>query len=203
MGHSNLDNNRKAKQYKLFPHKYLPQYEYSFWIDGTFQIKGSIREYIYKYLKNPILNVLHDERICIYDEAIVSAGIRRYPAKILENQMEYYKEMGFPPNYGVASLGAIFRQQNNPKVIKIMEDWWEEINKFTNQDQVSYSYVCWKNDFHPSVSDVYYWKNEYWTKRETYQHNIVYNNSLTSTNLIKNIENEKAIISNLHPNETY
>lgn len=111
--------------------------------------------------------------------------------------------MGFPPNYGVASLGAIFRQHNNPKVIKIMEDWWEEINKFTNQDQVSYSYVCWKNDFHPSVSDVYYWKNEYWTKRETYQHNIVYNNSLTSTNLIKNIENEKAIISNLDSNETY
>ena len=203
MEHSNLDNNRKAKQYKLFPHKYLSQYEYSFWLDGTFQIKGSIREYIYKYLKNPILNVLHDERICIYDEAIVSAGMPRYPAKILENQMKHYKEIGFPSNYGVASLGAIFRQHNNPKVIKIMEDWWEEINKFTNQDQVSYSYVCWKNDFHPSVSDVYYWKNEYWTKTEEYQHNIVYNNSLTSTNLIKNIENEKAKISNLYPNETY
>lgn len=203
MEHSNLDNNRKAKQYRLFPHKYLSQYEYSFWLDGTFQIKGSIREYIYKYLKNPILNVLHDERICVYDEATVSAGIRRYPAKTLENQMNSYKEMGFPSNYGVVSSGAMFRQHNNPKVIKIMEDWWEEITKFTNQDQVSYSYVCWKNDFHPSVSDVYYWKNEYWTKGETYQHNIVYNNSLTSNNLIKNIEDEKAIISNLSPNETY
>lgn len=203
MEHSNLDNNRKAKQYKLFPHKYLSQYEYSFWLDGTFQIKGSIREYIYKYLKNPILNVIHDERTCIYDEAIVSAGISRYPAKILENQIENYKNMGFPFNYGVVSLGAIFRQHNNPIVIKIMEDWWEEINKFTNQDQVSYSYVCWKNNFHPSISDVYYWKNKYWTKGETYQHNIVYNNSLTSNNLIKNIDNKKTLISNLSPNETY
>ena len=50
MGHYNLDNNRKAKQYKLFPHKYLSQYEYSFWLDGSFQIIGSIREYIYKYM---------------------------------------------------------------------------------------------------------------------------------------------------------
>lgn len=101
MEHSTLDNNRKAKQYKLFPHKYLSQYEYSFWIDGTFQIKGSIREYIYKYLKNPILNVLHDERICIYDEAIVSAGIRRYPAKILENQMKIIKKWDFLPIMGL------------------------------------------------------------------------------------------------------
>ena len=48
MEESVLDNNRKAKKYKLLPHKYLKDYKYSFWLDGTFKIKGSIREYIYK-----------------------------------------------------------------------------------------------------------------------------------------------------------
>ena len=41
MDESILDNNRKAKQYKLLPHKYLKDYKYSFWLDGTFKIKGS------------------------------------------------------------------------------------------------------------------------------------------------------------------
>ena len=51
MEDSTLDNNRKAKQYKLLPHKYLKDYKYSFWLDGTFKIKGSIREYIYENIK--------------------------------------------------------------------------------------------------------------------------------------------------------
>ena len=51
---SNLDNNRIAKQFKVLPHKYLKEYKYSFWIDGSFRITGSIREYVCKYLKNPI-----------------------------------------------------------------------------------------------------------------------------------------------------
>ena len=43
MDDSNLDNNRKAKRYKVLPHKYLKDYEYSFWLDGTFKVKSSLR----------------------------------------------------------------------------------------------------------------------------------------------------------------
>ena len=50
MDDSFLDNNRKAKQYKIFPNKFLSEYKYSFWLDGTFKIKGSIRQYIYNNL---------------------------------------------------------------------------------------------------------------------------------------------------------
>ena len=46
MEDSILDDNRTAKQYRLFPHVYFPDFKYSFWLDGTFKIKGSIREYI-------------------------------------------------------------------------------------------------------------------------------------------------------------
>ena len=127
MEDSNLDNNRKAKQYRLFPHKYLSDYKYSFWIDSSFKIIGSIREYIYKYLKNSMLNVLHDERNCIYDEFIISASMDRYPTAILEKQIEKYQNEDMPSHYGLVSSGFIFREHKNPKIIKLMEDWWKEI----------------------------------------------------------------------------
>ena len=198
---SNLDNNRIAKQFKVLPHKYLKEYKYSFWIDGSFRITGSIREYVCKYLKNPILNVVHDERDCIYEETNFSSSMARYPTAILTKQIEYYKSKKFPAHYGLISGGFIFRQHNNPKVIQLMEDWWEEILKYTNQDQISYVYVCWKNNFHPSVSDVFTWNNKYWNKGEGYQHNTIINDYLTSYNVINNIESKNISLLNLSQSE--
>lgn len=201
MEDSNLDNNRKAKQYKVLPHKYLANYKYSFWIDASFKIIGSIREYVYKYLKNPMLNVLHDERCCVYDEVIVSAGLDRYPSAILSKQLEYYENQGLPHHYGLVSCGIIFREHANQKIIELMENWWSEILEYTNQDQVSFAYVCWKNGFHPSVSNVYTWNNEYWIKCNEYIHNTILTNSRTADNLIERIESGKTSISNLEPCE--
>ena len=148
-----------------------------------------------------MLNVSHDERDCIYEETKVSAGLQRYPTETLIKQSEDYKKQGLPSHYGLPSAGAIFRKHNDSSVIKLMEDWWLENLKYTNQDQISFTYACWKNDFHPSVSDVYYWNNKYWTKGEGYHHNFVLRNALTSYNLIKNIESNKISISDLGPTE--
>ena len=186
MDETTLDNNRKAKQYKLLPHKYLKDYKYSFWLDGTFRIKGSIREYIYKNIKadSPMLCVVHTERDCVYEEYEASKIIPRYPRSVMEEQITYYKNQGFPEKYGLGVMGAIFRKHNDKAVIKVMEDWWEENIKFTNQDQLSFAYVCWVNDFHPSVSLIYYWDNEYWAKdKGNYHHKVVFSMPITSDNL--------------------
>ena len=186
MEESILDNNRKAKQYKLLPHKYLKDYKYSFWLDGTFKIKGSIREYIYNNIRanSKMLVVVHTERDCVYEEYKASKIIPRYPRAVMEEQVEFYKSQGFPAHYGLGVMGALFRQHNHPDVIKVMDDWWDENIKYTNQDQLSFAYVCWANDFHPSVSRIYYWDNEYWAKEgENYHHKVVLTTPITSDNL--------------------
>ena len=106
MEETTLDNNRKAKQYKLLPHKYLKDYKYSFWLDGTFRIKGSIREYIYKNIRasSPMLCVVHTERDCVYEEYEASKIIPRYPRAVMEEQINYYKSQGFPEKYGWKSF---------------------------------------------------------------------------------------------------
>ncbi|WP_409200102.1 glycosyltransferase domain-containing protein [Methanobrevibacter sp. DSM 116169] len=203
MEDSNLDDNRKAKQYKVLTHKYLPEYKYSFWIDGTFKIKGSIREYIYKYINSPMLLDVHPERDCIYDEGDSSCEFSRYSNLIISKQIENYYNEKMPKHYGLPVLGAIFREHNNPKIIELMNSWWEEIIIYTNQDQISLTYLMWKFDFHPSVSDVYYWINEYWSKEGKYHHKKEITSPLCSTNLIENLEGNIKDINHLKKEELY
>lgn len=190
MDDSFLDNNRKAKQYKIFPNKFLSEYKYSFWLDGTFKIKGSIRQYIYNNLKkgSNMLTVIHTERDCVYREYEISKKIPRYPSAIMEEQVNCYKKEGFPSSYGLAVMGAIFRKHDDEDVIRLMNGWWDEIIKFSNQDQLSFAYVAWKQDFHPSVSLIYYWDNEYWSKEEGYyHHNEIFKTPLTIENFKKKL----------------
>lgn len=196
-----LDNNRIAKQFKVLPHKYLPEYKYSFWLDGTFKIKGSIREYIYKFVNSKMLCVVHPERDCIYDEAQVSKIFVRYPNYTILKQIETYEEEGMPKHFGLPVLGAIFRKHNDSEIISLMEQWWEEIIKFTNQDQLGFTYLMWKNNFMVSVASVYYWKNEYWTKEGEYHHKETVEDYVTSKNLLKKLEGNIQEVNSLTKEE--
>jgi hypothetical protein len=188
MEDSTLDDNRIAKQYKVFPNKYFPNNKYSFWLDGSFKIVGSIREYVYKYIKSSMLTVVHPERDCIFDEALSSIQFPRYSNYTIGKQVDKYRNEGMPSHYGLPSLGAIFRKHDDPEIISLMEQWWEEIINYTNQDQLSFTYLMWKNNFHPSVSSEYIWINDYWTKADDFHHKVELDDYITSRNLIKSLE---------------
>ena len=188
MEDSTLDNNRKAKQYKVFPNKYLPDYKYSLWIDGSFKIVGSIREYINNFINSKMLVVVHPERDCIYEEANESIKFPRYSNYTINKQTENYASMGMPAHYGLPALGSIFREHNDPIIVDLMNQWWEEIIKYTNQDQLSFTYLMWKNNFQPSVSKVYCWINKYWIIEGQSHHKHEIDEYITSRNLIKSLE---------------
>jgi hypothetical protein len=46
------DNNRNAKRFKVLPHRYFQDYEYSIFIDGNMSVRGNINELVDKYLKD-------------------------------------------------------------------------------------------------------------------------------------------------------
>lgn len=189
MEDSNLDNNRRAKKYKVLPHKYFPNYKYSFWIDASLTIKGSIREYLQSYVCNEMLCVVNNETKDIYEEYKISNFQSRYPKYILKKQINNYKSKGFPKNYGIALTGVLFRQHNNPLIIKIMEEWWDEIIKYSTLCQLSFPYVTWKNDFHPTGSDIYVYANDFWgTAKKGNIHAKNTKSFLSTSNLSRNIK---------------
>ena len=69
------DNNRNAKRFKVLPHRYLKDYEYSVFIDGNMSVRGDLNEFVDKYLVDSNVaffshsNNNLDGRNCAYDEA--------------------------------------------------------------------------------------------------------------------------------------
>lgn len=150
------DPNRNAKKYKVLPHRYLSEYDYSVWIDGNILIVNDIRDLIqkHKYQVFDHNQTVLDPRDCIYQEyqAIINLG-RQNGGNYKDNpetmytQVKRYMDEGYPPNNGLATNPIILRHHNDTQVIDVMEDWWTEIKYGSRRDQLSFDYVAWKNKF--------------------------------------------------------
>jgi len=134
------------RRVKLLPHRYFPEYEYSVYIDGNFDIVGDLEELINRYLKTNLIAVFaHPERICIYDEARTCIDHKKGNRDVIKKQMQKYRQHGYPEKNGLIAGGIILRKHNYPDVVRLMEDWWSEINFHSKRDQLSFNYVSWKN----------------------------------------------------------
>jgi len=161
----NLDNIRKNRIYKILPHIFLPEYDYSLYIDGNFRIIGDIDEYITRFLKNNhMLCFIHPERNCIYEEAQTVLKMGKDSEKFVSPQINKYKSENYPKNNGLIAGGILFRKHNNPPVVKIMNAWWRMVEFYSRRDQLSFNYVCWKYDFNFDMCNLSYWDNEYFER---------------------------------------
>jgi len=134
------------RKYKILPHIYLKNYDISLYIDSNIKIKRNPIDLVNKYLANSLIAMpKHFKNNCIYKEAkdIIKNGKER--KDIVLKQIKFYKDQGFPENFGLAENGIILRKHNAKPVIKLMECWWEQINKFAKRDQLSFMYCVWKN----------------------------------------------------------
>ena len=161
------DNNRNAKRFKVLPHRYLKDYEYSVFIDGNMSVRGDLNELVDKYLVDSNVaffshsNNNLDGRNCAYDEARTifelgdknmkatpDRGILNYKDNpfVIEKQMNRYIDEGFPKNNGLITGMVILRRHNEADCIQTMEDWWTEIKYNSKRDQLSFNYCAWKNN---------------------------------------------------------
>lgn len=160
-----LDNIRKARKCKILPHKYLPEYDCSFWIDGNFNTIGSLKDYVKKYYKNnKLLAIEHEERRCIYREAQACIDQNKDSIEKIENQINRYKEEGYPYHNGLVASGILFREHKDSELIDVMNTWYDEVKNYSYRDQLSFNYACWKHNFKFDLSDLYYFKNEYFER---------------------------------------
>ena len=157
-----MDNTRKARTIKILPHKYLKEYEFSIWVDAGFRIIGDMEDYINTYIKDGLLiGIKHSVRNCIYEEIDVCNSRDKDDGFILETVINKYESEGYPKNNGLIESGVLFRRHNNQIVINLMEQWHYEVMNYSKRDQLSFNYVCWKNNFKYDEADIYCWKNQY------------------------------------------
>lgn len=138
--------NRDAKIYKICPHRFFPDKEYSLWIDGSVRIvfQYGIKRLIDVFLDDcDIALFKHSERNCLYEEANVCMLRRLDDPEIIKKQIEKYTKEGYPHNIGLCECPILLRRHSN-KIIDFNEAWWEEIKNGSKRDQISFNYVAKK-----------------------------------------------------------
>lgn len=139
-----LPPNMMNRKYKILPHLFLSEYEWSLYVDANIAILGNPFELANKYLSIYDMAVpKHFARDCIYEEANIVLRSGRVNLIPTITQMKNYKNNGYFGENGLTENNIIFRKLLENDVIEAMILWWTELNKYEKRDQFSLGYVLW------------------------------------------------------------
>lgn len=158
----NGDFNRSAKQVKILPHKFLPEYQWSIWVDGAFEIQGNLRALLNTYALNSyFLSFMHYRRNSVYKEAEILAKAGFDDKNLIAKQIIKYKAEGYPDCNELIAGGVLFRKHQEDAVFRLMEAWWNEIEEYSRRDQISFNYCAWKKRMIFDMIDENIYENKY------------------------------------------
>lgn len=142
----NLDNAGKNRWFKMHPHLYFNDFDYSVYVDGGIIIVADFMPWIEamdgKILGTHVLSLPLD---CVYESAKTVIGAKKAPKLKVMDQMRVYKEEGYPIHNGMYENGVLIRNHMDSLCVKLMEEWWNQLLLHTMRDQLSLGYVLWKN----------------------------------------------------------
>lgn len=163
--HAALHPRMRAKFFKLmshrvFPHGRLawrynpiraslalrPHYDALVWVDASLKIKSPhfVAELVETIGAHDWAMFVHPDRDCIYDEADLSVLLTKYRGLPIREQVETYRQEGYPAKAGLFACGIIARRSSSPKLAAVNEAWWAENCRWTYQDQLSLPVVLWR-----------------------------------------------------------
>lgn len=140
---------KQQRGVKILPHRYLPEYDISIWVDANVDTKGNLNDYLktLDFVQYSVFIPEHPARKCIYKEKEECVKIRKIKGAdvaLAEKQMKRYKDAGYPQNNGLVQSNIVIRMHNTEYSKKIMELWWNELKDYSHRDQLSFNYALWK-----------------------------------------------------------
>lgn len=144
-------NRRNAKLYKILPELFIPDYDYYIYYDPSHEVIKDPEWIINEYMKdNDIAVFKHNERDCIYDEAVKLIEWKYDHAILIDDWYKHLKRISYPSNNGLYELPA-FIKNNSAEMLEMSLMWWEIICKYSSRDQLSLPYVLWKMNIKPAI----------------------------------------------------
>ena len=137
-----LSSVKQARYIKTHPHEFFKDYDISVWVDATITIKDDFSELINDSV---LLVPQHPSRDCIFEEAKKCIELKKDTLENINPQIAKYRKLKYPEHNGLAQTNILIRKHNNKQCIKLMEDWWKEIEQGSCRDQLSFNYALWKN----------------------------------------------------------
>ena len=136
---------KKQRYIKTHPHKFFKNCELSIYIDANYIIKGNLEDFLENTL-NPLdkIYITHLQFGKTPLKAIEKAIKQKLDEKNLLNEIK----KRYPPQMlnknGIVNAGLIVRKHNDEGCIKLMEKWWEEIEKYSHVDNFSFNYAAYE-----------------------------------------------------------
>ncbi len=147
INYKNPDMTRIARWVKTHPEQLVKDYIFSIWIDANIQIltnefyQRAIELYNGKEL---ISSMWHNERDCIYEEAVsITLGSLDTERTILDWEHKLLKEK-YPQHNGLCETNVLYRNHNDTQVKNFDNLWWSCIQQYSRRDQLSFNYALWK-----------------------------------------------------------
>lgn len=140
-----LDARRLSRWPKILPHRFLPEYTHSIYIDANLAVLGDLSHLINEIQRTSLAVFEHpDGRKCLYEESDIVIQMGKDSADIVDNQMTHYAKHGFPRDYGMHECCILIRRHFDPLLMETMEIWWQELRQHSHRDQLSFSYARWR-----------------------------------------------------------
>jgi len=179
----------RSRYFKILPHYLveLNNYDVVIWIDGSFEIKDKdfIKFCIEGLADSDMVLFKHPQRDCIFEEFLAGDQIRKYDFEDkIEQRLDYRQR--YPEHGGLYATGISARKHKSDKVIKVMNDWWNEILKYSVQDQVSFPVACLQNKFHPNTFKENQLENKYF--------NILWKDDIQKKNKLSSRPSKRATL---------
>lgn len=129
-----------ARYAKMHPHVLLPEYTYSFWVDGNIElVTPEVYEIVSAKVAEGVMlsGMEHPTRDCIYAEAEKCRDMRYIGYLKLAQLHLTYLLSGIPRHAGLMEANVILRCHNAAVVKDFDEMWWSKVVGLCCRDQLS------------------------------------------------------------------
>jgi len=141
---SSLDSTRRARFWKICSH--LPcnpvsAYEYSLWLDASFELPTlDVQAMIKKYLNGAEVALPRHPWIdCIYWGGERAIELSKEDPTVIRAHLTRYRDAGYPAHRGLGETRILLRR-HTPTIARFNEFWWNELRTGSKRDQVSFNY---------------------------------------------------------------
>ncbi|KAM6584735.1 hypothetical protein CsatB_011737 [Cannabis sativa] len=145
------DSRRNGKIPKLLLHRIFPNVRYSIWIDGKLELVVDPYQILERFLwrENATFAISrHYRRYDVFEEAEANKAAGKYTNASIDKQIEFYRKEGLKP-YSKAKLpitsdvpeGCAIIREHIPITNLFTCLWFNEVDRFTSRDQLSFSMV--------------------------------------------------------------
>ncbi|KAJ6898886.1 hypothetical protein NC652_025407 [Populus alba x Populus x berolinensis] len=150
------DMRRTGKVPKFLSHRIFPSSRYSIWLDSKMRLNADpllIIEYFLWRTRSEYAISNHYARHCVWEEVLQNKRLKKYNETAIDEQFNFYKSDGLSkfdpsdPNTPLPSYvpeGSFIVRAHTPMSNLFSCLWFNEVDRFTSRDQLSFAYTYLK-----------------------------------------------------------